>query len=214
MTFVPEDPINLRMQDVCSVPMLPHPVHQPTNTNGQPELSTRKAPVRGLLLSEPLSCLTRSALPHPCPSLPCHSYPPFSFCLIPGDAGPSLVHAEPSFSCLCPVPHSRLPSCPHPARKPVTLQLLKTSRGAVFTTSAGNLVLTSQLSGRRKPSFHEVSAPFCCSEDGVVFIFYLSELYIHKSNSSCLVGMWTSGWAPGQLSSTKCTGLAHSGLLL
>jgi hypothetical protein len=76
-----------------------------------------------------------------------------------------------------------LPSCPHPARKPVALQLLKTSRGAVSTTSAGNLVLTSQLSGRRKLSFHEVSAPFCCSESGVASIFYLSELYINKSNS-------------------------------
>lgn len=143
-------------------------------------------PVRGLLLSEPLTCLTRSALPFLAFSalalIPTFSFFPYSQrCWVRPGACWAFLQLPVSPPHMAP--HSSLPSCPHPDRKPVALQLLKISRGAVSTTSTGNLVLTSQLSGRRKPSFHEVSAPFRCNESGVASIFYLSELYINKSNS-------------------------------
>lgn len=65
-------------------------------------------PFRGLLLSEPLTCLTGSALPFLVFSA-LALIPTFSFLPYAGDAGSGLVHAGPSSSCLSPphmAPHS------------------------------------------------------------------------------------------------------------
>lgn len=76
---------------------------------------------------DPLTpCFPTVCTPFPAPS------PHPAFELLP--ASQDVLHPPPR--CPCPAPHSQ-PSHPPPSEKRIVLQLLKTSRGAVSTTSAG-----------------------------------------------------------------------------
>lgn len=94
-------------------------------------------PVRGLLLSEPLTCLTRSATPAPhCPSLPAAhpaAHPHLSvLTLPPRDAGSGLLRAESSSSCLCPGPTLMIAFMPTSCWKASHSPALKDLQGSRF----------------------------------------------------------------------------------